>query len=518
MTTVVLGLDGAGFELLNRWLGEPLANLQRIRDDGISADLRPCYPPVTCPNWQCYSKSLNPGKLGVFWWEKVDPTNREIRNASASSDFSGDFFWDYLDGSRVVLNLPTSFPPRKTNGVHVAGGPGAEQTEYTSPPEFESDLETDYGYKVHPEQLSLLEKEEPYNDCIGEIQDLIDTRFDVLLDQVQSGDHEFIHMSIFYINMLQHFYYDHEVVRETWEVIDNRVGDLLSADEIDNIFIMSDHGSNQVETWFRINSWLEQEGYLVRERGVSDILSIIGLTRSRVRSLLGTLGIEWWARQLVPERFQRLLPDSEGIVDRSAKAELLDWDESKAVASGQGPVYVLSSDPDERATIRDELIDKLSGLRSPDGTVVVENAHRSEEIYDGPHVDTGPDLILDQGVGVHIDGGIGSETVFDEPRKWNGENTMRGVFMAHGSDISNTFDRKKIHITDIGPTILHLHDCAIPEQMDGEILTDIFAAGSSAAQRIPDISSETQPTITNQTVTHENSDVSDRLESLGYLE
>lgn len=518
MTTVVLGLDGAGFELLDRWLGESLTNLQHIRNDGISANLRPCYPPVTCPNWQCYSKSLNPGKLGVFWWEKIDSSRQEIRNASASGDFDGDFFWDYMDGSRVVLNLPTSFPPRKTNGIHVAGGPGAEQTGYTSPPEYESELKNDYGYKVHPEQLSLLKKDEPYNDCIGEIQDLIDTRFDVLLDQVQSGDHEFIHMSIFYINMLQHFYYDHEVVRETWEVIDDRVGDLLLSDEVDNIFIMSDHGSNQVKTWFRINSWLEQEGYLVREHGLSDLLSTVGMTRTRVRSLLGTLGIEWWARQLVPERIQRLFPDSEGTVDRSAKADLLDWEESKVVASGQGPIYILSSDSDERAVIQKELIDKLSGLRTSDGTVVVEDVHCAEEIYDGPHVDSGPDLVLDQGAGVHIDGGIGSETVFDEPRKWNGENTMRGVFMAHGSDIADTFEREQIHITDIGPTILHLHECTIPHEMDGNVLMDIFAAGSDTAQREPAVSSEIQPTIADQTAVHQDSDVTDRLESLGYLE
>jgi predicted AlkP superfamily phosphohydrolase/phosphomutase len=197
---------------------------------------------------------------------------------------------------------------------------------------------------------------------------------------------------------------------------------------------------------------------------------------------------------------------------------LINWEQSKAVASGQGPIYILAADSKERQTIREELHDELTGLQTPDGTPVVRGVYRSEEIYEGPYVEAGPDLVIDQAPGVHIDGGIGSETVFDDPRKWNGENTMRGIFMAYGSDIDNTFEAERISITDIGPTILHLHDQAIPEEMDGDVLTEVFTVDSDAAKRDPVVSSEIQPTITDQTAAHEDGDVSDRLKSLGYLE
>ncbi len=517
MATVILGLDGAGFELLDKWLGDPLTNLQQIRNEGIAANLRPCFPPVTCPNWQCYAKARNPGKLGVFWWEKIDPQKQGVQNTSSSHDFDGDFFWDYMQSQRAILNLPTSYPPLETNGIHVSGGPGAEQTQYAESSKFEAHLSEEYNYKVHPERLSLLNKENPYNGCIQEIQDLIDTRFDVLLDLIQSEEYEFIHMSIFYINMLQHFYYDHEVVRDTWKVIDDRVGDLLECDEIENLFLMSDHGSNRVETWFRVNSWLEQNGYLVTKSGVSDLLTTVGITRERVRTVLGSLGVEWWARKIIPERIQRRLPDSEGTVDRSAKADLIDWEQSKAVASGQGPIYVLASDPNEREEICKELTDNLSGLQTPQGATVIRGVHRAEEIYNGPHVEDGPDLVLDQAPHVHIDGGIGSATIFDNPRKWNGENTMQGIFMAHGEDIGDEFGNDEIKITDLGPTILHLHNRDIPEQMDGEVL-DVFASGSDAARRDPVTSGEIRPTSAINEASGVDSEVSDRLEDLGYLE
>lgn len=518
MTSIVLGLDGAGFELLNNWLGEPLENIQKIKQEGISADLRPCYPPVTCPNWQCYAKSMNPGKLGVFWWEHIDTESTDIQNSSSATEFDGEFFWDYLQNPRAVLNLPTSYPPTETNGVHVAGGPGAEQTNYTSPAEFETHLSNDYGYKVHPDNLSLLKKSDPYNDCIQEIQELIDTRFDVLTNLIKSGDYEFIHMSIFYINMLQHFYYDHEVVRKTWKVIDDRIGELIESSEIDNLFLMSDHGSNRVETWFRINSWLEQEGYLVRERGVSDWLDTIGLTRERVRSVLGTLGIEWWARQLTPERIQRRLPDSEGTVDRSAKADLIDWDQSQAIASGQGPLYILADDPTEREKISKELRKKLPQIRSPSGNTVCPDVWRAEDVYDGPHVETGPDLVVEQAPGVHIDGGIGAEGVFADSYKWSGENSMKGIFMAIGDDITDEFSANRIKITDLGPTILHLHEQLIPEHMDGTVLTEIFDSNSDIAHRNPEKSGDLQPSIHDTRTERSDSKVSERLEDLGYLE
>lgn len=518
MTTVVLGLDGAGFKLLDSWFGDPLENLDRVRSEGVAADLRPCHPPVTCPNWQCYAKSMNPGKLGVFWWERIDSANREIENKSAAGDFDGEFFWDYLHGPRAIMNLPTSFPPAATDGVHVAGGPGAEQTGYTTPEAFEERLASEYDYRVHPEKLSLLENGEPYNDCIEEIQNLIDARFNAVLDIVESGEYEFVHLSIFYINMLQHFYYDHEVVRETWEVIDERVGELLDLEKTTNLFVMSDHGSNRVETWFRINTWLEKEGYLVRRRGVSDRLDSVGLTRERARSVLGSLGIEWWARQLIPERIQRRLPDSEGTVDRSAKADLIDWDRSKAVASGQGPLYVLSTDPDEREAICEELSEKLSDIRSPDGEVVCRDVLRAEDVYDGPHVETGPELVVEQAPGVHIDGGIGAEGVFADSQKWSGENTMQGIFMAWGDDITEEFDADRIGITDIGPTILHLHERPIPKSMDGTVLTDVFGPGSDAAKRDPERSADLQPSIPDAGTVRTDSKVSERLESLGYLE
>ena len=64
--SIVLGLDGANWDLLSPWLDAgDLPNIQSLRKNGTTADLESCLPPVTYPNWQCYSTGKIPGKLGI---------------------------------------------------------------------------------------------------------------------------------------------------------------------------------------------------------------------------------------------------------------------------------------------------------------------------------------------------------------------------------------------------------------------------------------------------------------------
>lgn len=517
MTTVVLGLDGGCFELIQPWVDDgTLSTFSMLKEEGVASDMQSCLPPVTCPNWQCYATGVNPGQLGVFWWEAVDSDERRIENRSRASDFDGTHYWRLLNGKSAVINLPTSFPPSEIDGLHIAGGPGAEQTGYTYPEFLEAELEEKYGYAVHPEKMSLLSGDDPNNECVSEIYDLIDSRFDVLENQIKENKYELIHVTVFYLNVLQHFYWDMDVVKHAWEKIDERISRLLEIDELDNFFVMSDHGSNEIRTTVRINTWLEQNEYLETKSGISDYLHRFGITQERVRPILAKLGIEWWVRRLLPDRAQMYLPNEEGSVDRSGKADVIDWDRSQAVASGQGPVYVLADDSEERARIVDELIVDLERLTDKDGNPVFDQVLRGEDVYSGAHVDRGPDVVLDQAAGVHIEGKIGNDKVFGAPSKWHGENKDTGMFIASGPDIDGTAALQDMHILDIAPTLLHLHGEDIPERMDGEVRQSLFDPESEAASReVTRVEVDDMDNVEAQTVERE---VTDRLEDLGYME
>lgn len=515
MATVVLGLDGGSFELVKPWIEDgTLSNLARISKEGISGDMQSCLPPVTCPNWKCYATGTNPGKLGVFWWEKVDRTEQKIVNTSSATQFHGEPFWRYFEGEVGIINLPTSYPPPTVNGIHISGGPGSAQKGYTYPDSLEDELRSTYDYVVHPEKMSLLSKDNSDSPCVEEIYELIDTRFDVLSDVLESGEYSFLHLTVFYINVLQHFYWDHDVVKEAWRRIDEHLGELLESDELERIFVMSDHGSNEIHTEFHINTWLEANGYLQLSRSVTDILKTIGITRERIRPLLARGELEWWLKRVVPKRIQNLLPDEDGTVHKSGKTGIIDWEASTAVGSGQGPVYVLAEETSRRQEIKSQLISDLSGLNH-DGRPVIELAIPAEQLYSGPYVEEGPDVILRQAPNVHIDGGIGSEEIFSEPEMWRGENKDTGMVIAHGDGIARgTPD--DMHILDLAPTILHMLGYAIPEDFDGEVHKEFFVEGTCPATREIERRAAAAPSA-NGATEDVSEETTDRLEDLGYL-
>lgn len=518
-TTLVIGLDGASFEMINEWLdtGE-LPNIQQIIDLGVSQDLKSCLPPVTSPNWMCYATGLNPGKLGVFWWDIVDRGKKTIRNTCDRGQYDGPSFWEMLDGRKGIINLPTSYPTSEGDGVYIAGGPSAPETGYCHPPEYENILNSKFSYKVHPKYISLLSKDKPDSKCVDEIYSLIDSRFDLALDLLESEDFEFIHVTIFYLNALQHFFWKHDCVKEAWKLIDDRMGEIMEQDKFNNLFIMSDHGTSQIHTVFRINSWLIQNGYLstTQQSGLSDLFYSLGLTRERIRPTLAKLGVEWWVRNIIPEHLQNKLPDQDGTVERSGKAERIDWEQSIAVASGQGPVYLLKN-KDER--VRDELITELEKIRKPDGEPIFKNIFKNEEIYCGTHTKKGPDIILDQANGIHIEGRLGSDKIFSKPNRWKAENKNDGIFVAYGEDIKNSNLNnlnQPISILDLAPTVLHIHNKSIPLMMDGRVLKEIFKPSSNTRDRkVKYVSLESKNF--DSSLDH-NEETRKRLSQLGYLD
>jgi predicted AlkP superfamily phosphohydrolase/phosphomutase len=516
MATLVLGLDGGSFHLIDRWLQtSELPNLARLCEEGAAMDMQSCPPPVTCPNWQCYATGTNPGKLGVFWWEKIDRSRQRMVSTASSGDFDGVHYWHQFDGESAIVNLPTTYPPPAIDGLHIAGGPGSDSSGYTTPPDLEREIENRHGYMVHPPSLSSLSRHDPGHVCVDEIYDLIDARFDLVSDLLAEGEYEFVHLTVFYINVLQHFFWDHEVVLEGWRRIDRRIGELLDQSALEHLFVMSDHGSNEIEITFNVNHWLEQEGYLVTKSGVSDLLYKAGLTQDRLRGLLSRLRFERTARRFVPRHLQTLLPSADGSVSEQGKQDVIDWEASTAVASGQGPVWVLTEDRQQRQAIRDQLITDLYGLRSDDGTGVVSAASPAAELYEGAHVPEGPEIVLRQAPGVHIDDRIGARKTFTTPDSWSAENTETGLCIAYGPTINPQATGLNMAITDLAPTITHLMGYPVPENMDGTVQTALFAADSPPARRTVD----TRPPLKDArgTSAETTSTTEQRLSDLGYL-
>jgi len=482
---IVIGLDGAAFELIEPWIREgELPTIKKLISKGCSANLESCLPPVTSPNWKCYSTGKNPGKLGIFWWENIDLKNRRITFPYSRINKSKEI-WDYLSesGKKVgIINMPLTYPPKKVNGFMISDGFGKNRN-FTYPKELENKLKKRYNYKIHPELLPFIE--ERSEEAVKEILEIISMRFTVAKELLNEYDLDFLHLTIFHINTLHHYFWNGKFTKQAWKLIDRNIRYFVKEDC--DLFIMSDHGSNPIKQVFYINSWLAKEGYLKFNRKVElcNLLYQLGITKQHLAKIAKRLRIEPLLRRFISMEKLGFLPSEAGTIDMSGKTDLIDWNRTLAIASGQGPVYINLNSKDKEK-IREELIIKLESLRNPlTGEKIAKKVYRKEEIYSGEFLSEAPDLIIDQSSGTHIRGGIdvSKKRIFEEPKKWMAENKRYGIFIAHGLDIKRGVRLEKVSILDLAPTILHMMNVPIPSDMDGRVLVEIFESNSEPAKR-----------------------------------
>lgn len=460
MKTIILGLDGANWELLERWIEDGLLpNIKSLREEGTWGHHQSELPPTTFPNWKCYSTGTDPGQLGVYWFEMINLESKELKIPDATS-FQGKELWNHLNDYGLdvgVINMPTMYPPQPIDGFVICGGPGTSdsvyrkiETEYTFPRELEDELQ-ERDYDVHPKPLLASRDDE---EAVEAIHDILNTRLKLLKDKIDDAD--VIHTTLFYLNVLQHFFWDEEPTENAWKLIDEHIGDLKDyCDENGhNLVLMSDHGCEEIHTKFFINRWLEQEGYYARKQTSDDLLRKTGFTRESLLSIAKRLRLESLIKY-VPDRLQRLIPHEEGVV-RERKLEIADLDETIAIASGQGPIY-LNLEPGTEAyeETREEIIGKLEQLESPyNGEALLKNVYRVEELYEelnGP----APDIIISQNSGVTVSDRVGEGDLFTKPEKWRAENKQQGLIVFYGPNFITQDNPVDLHLIDISPTLFN---------------------------------------------------------------
>ncbi|WP_280538189.1 alkaline phosphatase family protein [Halopenitus sp. POP-27] len=513
--TVVVGLDGSNWDLLEPWIdGGDLPNLAALREKSAYAETESCLPPVTFPNWKCYSAGKNPGKFGVYWFERVDLEAGTIEVANGG-DFETPELWDYLndEGTRAgVVNMPTMYPPREIDGPIVAGGPDAVEGEYRSidggyatPEGLAEELEERFDYRVHPDPL--LSSNEETGAEVEAILELLDTRLEVATTLLEEEDLGFVHVTLFYLNVLQHFFWNDEPTKRAYEIVDEWIG-RIDAMADTNLVLMSDHGCGPTTTEFYINEWLAENGYQAREPTVDGTLGRIGLDRENVLALAKRVGAVDFLASVVPDRIQKLVPQSDGL-KRDRKLDAVELDRTRALASGQGPIYL--NPTFDREAVREELIADLEAVTDEHGPLF-DGVHRAEDVYEGPFLDApdAPDIVVDQRDGVHVNDGIGGGTVRSGPDRWRAENTRNGLFLASGPDFEAAGRLDRISILDMAPTLLTAAGCAVPSDMDGSVLP--IVAGDPDPEIREPIAWER---ASGEDVT---AGVEDRLTQLGYME
>lgn len=441
----VIGLDGATFDLLQPWLdaGE-LPNLKKLMDSGVHGELQSVHPIISPVAWTSATTGVNPGKHGIYGFERPDPAVPGAQLLNTSEQRKAIPIWTLLGDagfSVAVLNVPMTWPPDPIkNGVMVSGFPFPAKQDgivYTTPPTLAATL-GDYPLDQMGEGLVTGAE----GDMLARIVSGRDAVVRVFNEWKTGRKDDFTWAVVTATDRVQHFFWgmmdekhpywtpelDREfgsAIHEFWIGMDKRLGSMLEGLPADaTVMVISDHGFAPIYREMNMYNWFTSTDLdeYVREHQVADVFITNGIFNYR----LGTT----WPRSPSYDAFRTSF-------------------EKQAVA----------------------YVDPATGLPP------VARVARREAIFSGPHIGKAPDLVMIESPNYYI--GAGDPTKDLAPvtdlhsTSYSAYHRPNGIVIVSGPNIRKG-ELAGASLLDVSPTLLHLMGQPVPSGMDGRVLTAIF--------------------------------------------
>jgi predicted AlkP superfamily phosphohydrolase/phosphomutase len=548
---MVIGLDGATFDLIRPWIEDgTMPTLQRLMDNGASGVLTTTLPPISSSAWVSFATGKNPGQHGLVDFVHPRPNSYEISIVSPQQRAS-QALWNLLSeaGRKVgILGMPVTYPPEVVNGYMISDflTPRASD-DYTYPSSLADELKQAVGgFPLLPSERyrSTTFTDKFIADMAADVQQ----RLTAALYLLNHKEWDFFFLLFWSNDMLQHetwnlldqthpshdaeraHRYRHLVV-DFYRQLDQAVGRLAQeAGPNDLVIVMSDHGFGPVHSFFLVNNWLREMGWLrLKDRPTTRLkcaLFRLGFTPLGVFHLAKALRLGFLRRRF---RFQ----GGGGLMKRLFLSFAdVDWARTRAFAVGSfGQIYINQAGKRPQGTVqpgqeyealRQEIAARALEIRDPrTGLPVVERVYRKEEIYSGSQLEKAPDLVLQSRNWEYMAFGhadFGASHVVEPIVGMSGHHRPEGIVLLSGPGIKSGAPLHDAKITDLAPTILYVMGLPIPSDMDGRVLTEAFAADylSAAPIRYTDAPSQ-RSAGEDQYSAEDEEEIKERLRGLGYV-
>lgn len=507
---IIIGLDGATFDLIIPWMKEGrLPTFKRLMEGGVFGTLASTRPPLTCPAWPAFMTGKNPGKFGVADFILDGEGGPRVANLI---DIMGEPFWDTAgreDRRSIIINVPVTYPPRIVNGILFSGmltPPG--QPCWSSEEIFIEVTKAvgEYVADLDIMTLSSLDRQ----GSLAKFYEQMDTRVQIMMYVKERYPFDLLFSVFKETDIACHrlWHKPGEILR-VYERIDAYLERFI--DDQHNFFVVSDHGFGAFTKGIRINQYFLELGIVNRRSAGSEdgithgsthiqrlrfgaggdriynllgqamhMFLMLGITRAEIKKGLKKIGLYGAMKQGLPNIMKRMLPPAKYTVDRTHSKAFLQSSRTSSVIINRS-FYPMDA-RSEYERFREYLRQKLLEMRDPaTGRGVIKQVFKREEIYKGEYIDRLPDLYIEAEDGYLIRSDLG-ETIFEFPVP-KSSHDARGVFIGFGPDIAKGKRIEGRTIMDPAPTFLHLLDIAIPEDMDGSVLREIFREGSEPFQR-----------------------------------
>lgn len=543
---MIVGLDGATFDVIKPLVAAgKLPNLAYMMQNGAWGPLQSAVPPITPTAWTSIFTGKNPGKYGIYDFKVFNSQTYQTRTLRIN-EHREKSLWHILGETgkqNIILDVPFTYPPMRLEGWMLTGygTPRLPETVFTYPKNLREQLpeslrsEVAVAVPTHPFDRSkafLEEWREVMNGRHRLLKYLITQRNWDFFFHVFTITDNLAHIFWTYLEPSHPNYYRPEAPEyrqaffDGYQQCDAILGDMLEwAGPETTSFIISDHGFGSIYP----------RQYLYQRLHDGDFLRYLS---PPYLSLVSDRFMKWAMHTYTRLPFLRELVKNSRPQHQKAVKEILkksnllpstdsvDYRRSPVLASGFGLQLWINEQgrfatgpvlPSEKTGLIDQIISYLLSDRDETtGQLIIAKVYRGQEIYHGAAIASAPDVIIEY-------------TNFYQPEATPGQNnpnlegghTPEGIFLAYGPTI-HPGSIQKAELTDLAPTILHLFGEAVPPDMDGQVLTQLFRqqyiAEHPVRYGIKPAQFSTIPALTMQDYTAaEEAEVEDQLRQLGYL-
>jgi len=360
----IVGLDGVPFDLLLRLAEDGIMPaMHRLIQGGYLHRMKASLPEVSSVSWTSFMTGTNPGTHGIFGFTDLREHTYRIRFPNFL-DVKAPTLWDRLGEmglKSIVINQPSTYPARRIEGALVAGFVAIELAKAVYPLFHLAALEK-MGYQI---DIDTQRARQDHTFLWKELNSTLEggrKAFQYFWNQ-EWNLFEFI---VTGTDRLHHYLWDahadsghpsHAAFIDYYSKVDGLIDQIAGRFQeltggIEGLYLLSDHGFTGIVQEVYLNAWLTHAGYL---------------------------------------RFDSLTPKHLSEMAPGTRAFALDPNRIYINLKGRFPRGVVEKA--EKQTLKSEITAALMELEFG-GSKVVREVFDAEEIYSGPYVPKGPDLIV----------------------------------------------------------------------------------------------------------------------------